>query len=174
MGRVLIKRIENDPDLAQFNCGNGSIHGKIRDSYYATLLKEGYAYEIRLEGKVIGHYMLMVSRVAYDTEFHTTHGGNMVSAVKLDYLAIDCKYQKLGYGTGVLKYIVKEVRDLCDRAPIRLLSLEALPDKAKWYIDNGFRPYNTKDLTSGKPLVAMYMDFSDSKAVSAYCKSSQS
>ena len=106
--RLLIKRVQAEPDLEGFNCGNGSINKKIRDGYYLSLLKQAYAYEICIEDAVIGHYRVSIATFDYeDEDYNVDSVENKYSAVKVDYLAIDLKYQNRGNGTAVLEYITK-------------------------------------------------------------------
>lgn len=157
--------------MSEFNCENDSIRSKIEWGYYATVLKRGYAYEICLEDKVIGHYMLMVSPLELDDGYFAGPVSTGYAAIKIDYLAIDALYQRNGHGTSVLKYITQLASKFSKELPIRFLSLDALRGKAKWYFDRGFEYYNKEDLKSGSDTISMYMDFQDRKAVEKYCAS---
>lgn len=171
MNGLFIRKLKEDPDMKQFDCGNASINDKIRDGYYSTLLKEGYAYEICLDGTTIGHYMLRIVPLEYSSDYAIGDERTCFSAVKLEYLAIDRCYQRAGNGTAVLKYIVNAAKKYSEQLPIRFLSLDALSEKTDWYINRGFQLYNPDDQGGEDHTVQMYMDFCDMDAVKTYCDS---
>lgn len=170
--RLLIKRVQAEPDLEGFNCGNGSINKKIRDGYYLSLLKQAYAYEICIEDAVIGHYRVSIATFDYeDEDYNVDSVENKYSAVKVDYLAIDLKSQNRGNGTAVLEYITKWANKYSTSIPIRFLALDALREKVSWYQNRGFKVYEDAELNRNTETVAMYMDFCDAETLKAYCDS---
>ena len=169
--KLLIKRVQSEPVLDGFNCGNGSINHAIRDGYYISLLKQAYAYEICIGEDVIGHYRIRIVQISYDDDYHISSAENGYSAVKLDYLAIDKKFQNCGAGTTVLKYIAGRVEQFSTILPIRFFTLDALREKVSWYQKRGFQLYSENNLTVNSETVAMYMDFCDRKKVEEYCNS---
>lgn len=171
MGKLFIRRLQADPNMDRFDCGNRSINDKIKNGYYATLLKEGYAYEVCLSGVVIGHYMVTIVPLQYHSDYTIGEGKNSFTAIKLEYLAIDRLYQHFGNGTQVLKYIIQEAKEYSEKIPIRFLSIDALAEKVDWYIDRGFQLYNPDDRNHAAITVPMYVDFCDMIAVEAYCDS---
>lgn len=171
MSKLMIKRVDADPNLDRFDCGNGSLNNKIKDGYYTTLLKQGYAYEICLNGIVIGYYMLRLVSLDYESDYLANVSDSCFSAIKLEYLAIDRSYQRMGNGTAVLKYIVQLAKEYSERLPIRFLSLDALTEKIEWYVKRGFQLYTPINLAQSRNTVPMYMDFCDANAVKLYCNS---
>lgn len=175
MGRIFISRITDEPDLSQFDCDNGSIQNSIKEAYLATLLKQGYAYDVRLGGKVIGHYMIMIAPFNYIDEenYHTSYNVNKYAALHLHYLAVDKKYQNTRnkFGTNILKYIVKDAKRISEELPIRFLSIDALRERYQWYLERGFHPYNPRDIDNNSDTIKMFIDFIDRSALDHYCDS---
>lgn len=172
MDKLFIKRVQSEPVLDEFNCGNGSINGQIRDGYYISLLKQAYAYEVCIGKQVIGYYRISITPLIYEDEsYYIESVGNGYSAIKLDYLAIDREYQDRGNGTAVLKYITKQTEKYSESLPIRFLTLDALREKVSWYEKRGFKLYNEQDLVESSETIAMYMDFCDIYKVKDYSDS---
>lgn len=171
MNELFIRRLKADPAMNHFDCGNGSINDKIKDGYYTTLLKHGYAYEICLNDMVIGHYMFRIVPLLYDSDYKIGSEIPCYSAIKLEYLAIDQKYQRAGNGTKVLKYIIHMAKQYSEQMPIRFLSIDALTEKVEWYIECGFQMYGQDNRGSESITVPMFMDFCDMDTVMEYCQS---
>lgn len=171
VNRLFVRPIREDFNLDGFNCENGSITLKIKEGYYASLLKQAYAYEICIEDIVIGYYSLSIESFTYEDEYSVSPEATGYAAIRLNYLAIDKNYQYQGLGTKVLSYITQQVNKYSKVLPVRFLSLDALRDKVEWYSSRGFQFYDERELGGKSDTVAMYMDFCDIHQVKNYCKS---
>ena len=99
-----------------------------------------------------------------------THIVDECNAVHIKYIAIDKKYQHKKIGTYVLKTIILNVLNLCQKLPITLITLDALADKYDWYKKNGFIAFNEDELKGSKSVIPMYINcIVDRKAVKDYC-----
>lgn len=64
-----LKKVTQAVESTSFRCGNEGIERQISDSYYATLLREGYGYEIVVQA---------------ETEFPVSVGYCMIKLVTLN------------------------------------------------------------------------------------------
>lgn len=145
------------------DCGNASINAMIEKSYYPTILQHAYGYVICLNEKIIGAYMLKFVKIdlAGCPEEISDYISDMCAdcfSIHIKYIAVDKKYQGMGVGKHVLKYIVMCVRKLCQNWPVRLITLEALKEKYNWYVSLGFLPFDEKDLQDDNTTIKMYLD----------------
>ena len=139
-----LQRVTKDLNGSSFDCGNARIQEQIRDSYLATLLREGYAYEITFKKEhaerkeVLGYCMVKLVTLRESQlppeeldYYSTVYAGRPMeyAAVELTYLAIDKDLQGLGLGTAVLKLLIHRVMEVSDVIPIRYLVLNALKAK---------------------------------------------
>ena len=169
MSTIRIELLDNEDGLCFFDCDNTSINEQVRNSYFATIVKKGYAYSISLDNKAVGYYMLsLVSVENYSDRYDSGHFGTKFAALKIEYLAIAKMYQKLGFGRCVLDIIIKQAKDLCERIPIRYLTLDSLTEKVYWYKKAGFICYPKAFETTSSTTV-MYLDFVKSETIDKYC-----
>lgn len=136
-------------EVSQFDCGEPSINEWIKESYYATLLQHGYAYELLYGEIVIGYYMVAFQTIDLakcPEEISDRDSGltDYVPCVHIKYLAIDKRFQHHGIGTGVLETIIKGVKELSLYWPVRLITIDALTHLVDWYKREKFKifPYN--------------------------------
>lgn len=156
MPALQIRPIRRDSETDVFDCGNPSIEGRIRGSYFASLLQEGYGYEITVNEQLVGYYMIALTvlngkNIPQENEdvYSGVYQCQRYAAVEITYLAIDKRYQKHKIGTNVLKIIIKNIRSWCDRMPIRYIMIDALKEKEKWYADRGFFAVNNASPDAG-------------------------
>lgn len=150
-----LQRVTKDLNGSSFDCGNARIQEQIQDSYLATLLREGYAYEITFKKEhaerkeVLGYCMVKLVTLRESQlppeeldYYSTVYAGRPMeyAAVELTYLAIDKDLQGLGLGTAVLKLLIHRVMEVSDVIPIRYLVLNALKAKVSFYLRAGFQP----------------------------------
>lgn len=144
------KLLQEDVPPGAFDCGNASINDWVTKSYYVTLLQHGYAYQIVGNDKILGYYMIVLRDIELNecpesiSEFFEETLCNKIPSVCIKYIAIDKKYQGNKIGTTVLKSLIKKIREFADLFPIRVITLDALPELVEWYKQVGFRemPYN--------------------------------
>ena len=147
-----LQRVKKDLNGSSFDCGNARIQEQIQDSYLATLLREGYAYEITFKKEhaerkeVLGYCMVKLvtlreSQIPPEEldYYSTVYAGRPMeyAAVELTYLAIDKGLQGLGLGTAVLKLLIHRVMEVSEVIPIRYLVLNALKAKVSFYLRAG-------------------------------------
>ena len=162
MGTLSFKLMPNEVYQGEFYCGNNSIETSICSSYYATLLKQAYAYQICDGDIVVGYYMIYLKRINLDImerleddEYNSGVVDGYTSA-HISYIAIADDKQHNKYGTYALKGIIKNILLLSKNLPIRLITLDALSEYENWYYDIGFRKIPGMDNSDG--IIPMYMD----------------
>jgi GNAT superfamily N-acetyltransferase len=168
MGRLNISLLDSNVDFGSFDCGNQSINESVRNSYFVTLIMQGHAYGISVNGKIVGSYLLRIVSVEnYSGEYDTGRFDARFAALKLEYIAISKEYQRRGIGSLTFDIILKQVKDISVRLPIRYMTLDSFPDKVSWYANFGLIYYpektdNTSDTTT------MYLDFINDEAIEQY------
>lgn len=176
---IKIYRVKPECETVHFDCGNPSIERQIGCSYFASLFREGDGYEIVVDDHVVGYFMIELtvinaaSLLINDQEMSSgLHQCTRYGAVKIVYLAVGKEFQKNGYGTVALGFIVASVHKLSQRLPIRYIVLDALKDKVKWYTDRGFFEVEQKNGSPDNPTTVMLMDFCDHKKLEQYIEES--
>lgn len=152
----------------KISCGETGIDQMVKDSYLSTRYHHGHAFEV-IEcnhKKLVGYYMISFKSIMLDrlpdeiTDY--SDAVQEIPAVYIRYIAIEKKYQHYGIGSYVLAQIIKDVKGLGKNGwPIRLIYLEALDDKVKWYQNRGFKVMENKSIVSDSNLIPMYMDMLD-------------
>ena len=180
-----LQKVTKDLNASTFDCGNQRIQEQIRDSYLATLLREGYAYEVIFkeetfgQEKIVGYCMVKLVTLQEvqippeEQDFYSTvYAGRSreASAVELTYLAIDRALQGNGLGTAVLKRLIYRVMEISETLPIRYLVLNALKAKVPFYLNAGFQPLGEEKMGTQ----FMYFDcLRDRRALDAYLEEYQ-
>lgn len=165
-----------DRDVKDFCCANASIEEQIKDSYFITLLKQAYGYQILIERQIVGYYMLYFKNIKLDVvnqileEEYFSNMADFYIAMHIRYLAIDRKVQHQGIGTVVLKGIIAEILKLSKSYPIRIITIDALQEYYEWYQHIGFRelPGHGRDGI----IVPMFIDCmskADAESLQRYC-----
>jgi GNAT superfamily N-acetyltransferase len=174
---IKTKKVQCDLSDSSFNCGVAGINRMIRESYYPTLLQHMYAYEIIVNDIIVGYYMIEFRRIYLAESGLEEKIGEYISdladacyALNLRYIAVGSEYQHRGIGSLMLKLIIKQTNELCKNWPIRLITLDALPEKVEWYKSNGFLPFRKNCAKNAKGEVPMFFDcLLDEKLLEEYC-----
>lgn len=160
-------------EVSNFDCGNDSINQYVRDSYFATLLQQCYAYEIVYRSFVVGYYMITFRNVAFSdctseiSDYQIGSFKEFIPTLYINYLAVGKDYQKNNIGTKTLEKIITEARQWSDFLPIRLVTINAVPDKVEWYKKMGFAEMG-KDIDNVNKY--MYIDLiKNKKQLDDYC-----
>lgn len=163
MSVIEFEKMKSSTSFGDFNCGNPTINGLITQSVYPTILQHASAYKFSVDSYVLGYYMLKFRNIKLDicpeeiSEFNSSICKDCFS-VHINYLAVDLRYQRKGIGTQIIDSIKRSVFSLCEEWPIRLITIDAIKGKYKWYIQNGFKPFDENDLKDENPTIHMYYD----------------
>lgn len=173
MGQLQLYKLNRDVNHELFSCGVESIDDMVYRSYYTTLLQHAYAYVISAQGIALGYYMFNFKKIQLDEcpEEISDYRELMEDciSVHIKYIAINEKYQKRGIGRVVMKIIIDDVMELSNKWPVRLITLDAIPDKYKWYEKIGFKVWDKKQIDRCEYTIPMYMDcLKDAKIVEEY------
>ncbi len=149
-----LRPVTRDLRNISFDCGNPSIQNQIKDSYLASLLREGYAYEIIFqkgsiqEPVVLGYCMIKVvtlqeAQLPEDEVdcYSEVYAGRPreSSAVEITYLAVDQTFQGRHIGSFALKLLMGQIITISQRIPIRYIVVNALKEKVPFYLKFGFQ-----------------------------------
>lgn len=163
---IHISKLTSDVPQGSFTCGNQSIDDKILNSYELTLLQHAYAYQITIEDKIVGYYMLKLRRIdlencpidnEYISDYYVEPCKEFFS-INLEYIAIATEYQGLGIGQTVMKNIINYVQQLRQAVPIVIFTLSSLKSKYDWYNSIGFEPFSKTCFNNDSPTIEMYLD----------------
>lgn len=164
--RLAVMR-EDIPSSSPISCGIASIDDRIKDAYSKTICKQGLAYNIYVDGYLIGNCMikLVVLRDEANDYYVTDHE---YAALEISYIAIDRRVQGNGIGTRVLARLISDAEKLSKILPIRFLVLDALDDKVQWYLDAGFTTYPKREDLRYADTVPMRIDLIDTTLAEKY------
>ena len=165
MGKIQFKRITRDVENTEFSCGIDSIDQYIKESYYPVLIQHAYAYSIMTDDIILGYYQILFREIKIE-DFPEEISGyddtgikeNTISAVHIRYIAVDKKYQHNKIGTNILKTIIKNVRELSNSWPIRVITIDARKELVKWYKREGFLEMEHNTPGQKGVTIAMYFD----------------
>lgn len=143
MSKLEYKFLQEDVKSGTFDCGVEAINQYVFDSFFATLLQHGYAYQILYNKVVVGYYMIIFNHVRIEDcpdaiAEYTSGLSNYLYCVEIKYLAIAEKFQNHKIGTNVLPTIIKSIKDFALNFPIRLITIDARNDLVGWYKKMGF------------------------------------
>ncbi len=153
-------------EASNFDCGNSAINEYVENSYFATLSQQCYAYKIIYRSFIVGYYMITFRNVVFSdctsdvSDYQIGTWGDLIPSLYINYLAVGKKYQKNHIGTKTLEKIINEAREWTEFLPIRLITINAVPDKIEWYKKIGFKEMG-RDIDNVNKY--MYIDLIKSK-----------
>lgn len=145
--QLVFKKLDHEVGNTTFDCGFPAINEEIEQSFYPTLIKDAYAFEIYTRGILIGYFMLHFRRISLDelpeevSDYQPEMSGEpvMVTAVHVKYLAIDRKYQGHHLGDAAVRTIIDYIVRSSVKWPIRVITIDARKGLEKWYERLGFK-----------------------------------
>jgi hypothetical protein len=165
--KLSVEKINQPTSKVSFNCGVRSIQRLVGEAYEATLYKQAVAYNILLDGVVVGQYMLTIAAVDV-CDYTWTYGRYKFPVVKIEYLAVEENKQGIGIGTAILARIAAEAKYYSQIYPFRFLYFDSVQDRVEWYKERGFSNFPGKSYD--EYTVPMCMDFIDQAAVDQFCE----
>lgn len=170
MSKLQLVVMDKELPAGAFSCGESSIDALIQKAYSRILFKQGLAYNILIDGKLIGNCMLrFVSLHDEDEDYYVDDKD--YTALEISYLAIDSRFQGHGCGTLALKQLILLAQRIAAGLPVRFLVLDAFPDKEAWYVSAGFKIYPKKEDLRYPGTLPMRMDLIDMESADAYMQS---
>lgn len=163
MSKMTYKLLQCDVKQDDFDCGVESINKYVYESYWATLLQHGYAYQIEYDSRIIGYYMITINHMMLedcDEKISEYSSGlsNYIYTVEIKYLAIRKNLQGKKIGTAVLKSIIKSIKDYLYYIPFRLITIDARDDYIRWYESLGFIKCPVNSAGQDGYTTKMYLD----------------
>lgn len=163
MSKLIYRLLHEDVKNDTFDCGVKAINQYVVESFFATLLQHGYAYQILYNNKVVGYYMITFSHVRIEDcpeviSEYTLDLTKFLYCVEIKYLAIDKNYQKKKIGTYVLLTIIKDIKQYAALLPIRLITIDARDDLVDWYKKMGFIEFPQNPQWQEGVTTKMYID----------------
>lgn len=164
MGILQFKRVTQDVENIEFSCGVSSIDQYVRESYYPILTQHAYAYSIMKGDIILGYYQIMFREIRLEdfpeeiSEYDAGVKEDTISAIHIRYIAVDEKYQKHKIGTSTLKVIIKDVQELANSWPIRVITIDARIELIEWYKKEGFKEIENNTPGQDGVTVGMYFD----------------
>ena len=172
MGQITIKEITAECDSVPFDCGEHDIQTLMAGAYAASILKQVAVFNAFLDESIVAQYMLSTVFLS-DDNYTWSYGGHLFAGIKIEYLAVAKEKQGMGIGTCVLEEAIRNLRDLCEKLPIRFIFIESVYSKTDWYLDFGFDylPSGVKPPQEDAFVVPMCIDMMGKDAVEAYIDS---
>lgn len=174
MSKLIYKLLQREVDKDDFDCGVDSINDYVYQSYWATLLQHGYAYQIEYNDKIIGYYMITINHVLLEDcdekiSEYTSGLSDYIYTVEIKYLAIRKDLHGRKIGTEVLKTIIKSIKDFLYSIPFRLITIDARNDYIEWYGRLGFIKCPVNSIGQNGYTTKMYLDcFQNEEKLRAY------
>lgn len=170
MSKLQLVVMDKDIPSGSISCGVKSIDDRIQDAYAKTLFKQALAYNILVDGRLIGNCMIkLVSLYDENADYYVGHQEYI--ALEISYLAIDTRLQGNGFGTWVLKQLILQAREIANSLPVRFLLIDAFEDKESWYTSSGFRRYPKKEDLRYPGTMPMRIDFINTDLANKYMQS---
>lgn len=178
MGELVVSKLHGDIQKDSFDCGNDSINNMVYQSYYPTLLKHAYAFQVQdsISRNVLGYYMIKFRSIKISNcpDDISEYEGSLVNdccALHISYVAVGKRYQRHNIGSSILKLIISAAKESSKQLPILLITIDALRDKTEWYEKLGFSYFEAKDTQKEiQSTVPMYIDCIENRQlVYDYC-----
>ena len=167
MSQLRLSKMTQDLEIDKISCGVPSIDEMIKNAYYEQLCKQGVAYNIFVDHKIIGNCMIKFVCLQDEMNDYVCGSPEFV-ACEIAYIAIDKRVQHQKFGSVVLNILINHIGNLAKELPIRFLVIDALKDKEQWYVHNGFQVYPKKADLRHPDTIPMLIDFIDKNAVERY------
>jgi predicted GNAT family N-acyltransferase len=134
---------EDSVDLANFDCGDEELNCFLQeealDEQEQKLNKTILLY---YKGELAAYCSLCADNIRLsDSEMQDSSlTRKVVPAIKIARLARDKNFTEMGFGRFLIKYAIKLANDLTDSMGMRFITVDAYPDKLKFYSSVGFVP----------------------------------
>ena len=173
---ILFEKIkDNQGEYKNFDCGNASINSHLQtNAYYDDIMKYRSTHIIRGkntagERYVLGFFTLSLIIVDYESVDDGKLDSTEYSAVYLEYIGVDRKYQGNGIGTSVIEYVSGYTQELSESLGCRFFILDALVEVVNWYAERGFLYLDDETKTDKiSPTRRVYLDYKDMRKVDLY------
>lgn len=167
MSELRLVIMDKDCPQGEISCGVKSIDELIQEAYGMTVFKQALAYNIMVDGHLIGNCMVKLVWL-YDQEAEYYMRNQEYIALEISYLAIAKRVQKHGIGSRVLEILIRYAREMSEKLPIRFLVLDAFEDKEEWYTKFGFKFYPKQEDSRYPGTIPMRMDLIDISLAEEY------
>lgn len=168
---VRFEPITKETAVPPVDCGEEDIQRMMSEAYEATLIKQGMAYNILRNGRIVGQFMIRLYIIC-DSDYGCSVGGNQFACIKVEYLGIEKKLQGEGIGTDAMKGIIILCRRYIKNLPIRFIYIEAVQNREGWFSGFSFErlpvSISLTNTNNVEYTVPMYIDFMDHDAVDEY------
>ena len=153
------------------DCGADDIQQMMSEAYILTLQKQGLAYNVFLNDRVVGQFMLRMYSID-DANYETSIGKHEFPCIKIEYLGIDKELQGKGIGTETLLRILKMCREITNKLPVRFILIESVQNLEEWHSRFAFtrlaEGVTVPKSSNGEYTVPMCIDCMDFEAVDKY------
>ena len=170
MSELRLTVMTEDIPPNSISCGIRSIDDRFKDAYSKTLCKQGLAYNILVDGHLVGNCMIRLVWLCDENEEYYVTDQEYI-AFERSYIAIDTRVQQMGIGKRVLTRLMSDAEKLSRNLPIRFLVIDALDDKQQWYLDAGFEEYPKREDLRYLGTIPMRIDFIDKAVAERYVNS---
>lgn len=133
----LIVPINKHHDRKSFDCGKPELNDFLVKRSLSSLVGSTYVLVAEIDSPTIIAFFTIAPDVINIINGRT--GKPLASLVKLEYLAVDKKYQRRQIGEDLLAFIMGQAAALIDKTPIMGFVVEPLDDEARrWFLKRNF------------------------------------
>ncbi len=131
-------------DLSKFDCGDQDINDFLKqDAYIYQENKLATTTIFVYNEEVIGFFSTAADSIKL--KLREREGHHMQEkpiqefpAIKIARIGRDIRYNKHGIGTNILKWAIGYILNCSEMIAVRFITVDAYPDKVKWYEQFGF------------------------------------
>ena len=162
-----IRRFSESRAVEDFDCGNQDLNEFIRAGEVSRYEGEGLGrtYLVHYRGDLAAYFTVCADGLRREYVRTATFSSQFADmrldalpALKIGRLAVDKKYQNLGLGRFILKYIAGMALEMAGRVGVRLLILQAKPESLPFYAKFGFGLTYETSRERGRRNRTMFMD----------------
>lgn len=151
-------KLHKEDNCSDFDCGHADTNEFIKEDAIKYQRKSiAITYVIKEENNVVGFVSLGMGAIRVKGISELKIPGidiNAHPALKIGRLGVDKRYTKRGLGTQILSFSMSKAMDLKKIIGCRLLSVDAYPERIRWYKERGFESIISS--SQGRETIPMY------------------
>ena len=151
-------------DLSNFDCGDKDINNFLKEDALIYQEKKLATTTIfTFDDNIIGFFSIAADSIRLklvEKENHNIHNKPISEfpAIKISRIGRDVKYNNQKVGADILRWAIGHILRCSEMAAVRFVTVDAYPDKVKWYEQFSFKPNLDNKYTKKDHHVSMRYD----------------